>query len=68
MFRARILVNKKILYRSDSYFQILKVVNMSTDYIFRTYSSGDEDKISELLTQVFGGWPRIDSDMSPIEY
>jgi GNAT superfamily N-acetyltransferase len=41
---------------------------MSTDYIFRSYSSGDEDKISELLTLVFDGWPRIDSDMSPNEY
>ena len=41
---------------------------MSSDYFFRSYSSGDEDKISELLTQVFGGWPHIDTEMSHIEY
>lgn len=41
---------------------------MSTDYIFRSYSSGDEDKISELLTLVFGGWPHIDTDLSPVEF
>ena len=41
---------------------------MSTDYIFRSYCSGDEDKISELLSLVFEGWPRIDSEMSPNDY
>jgi len=41
---------------------------MSTDYIFRSYRSGDEDKIIELLSLVFGGWPHIDTDLSPIEF
>ena len=41
---------------------------MSENYIFRSYKPGDEKKISELLSNVFNGWPHIDTDLSSEEY
>ena len=41
---------------------------MSEKYLFRPYKTGDEEKIPELLSTVFKGWPHIDTDLSPIDF
>jgi len=41
---------------------------MSEEVRYRLYGKGDESEIVELLTGVFGKWPQIDVDCSPIEY
>jgi hypothetical protein len=41
---------------------------MSKDCLIRPYKKGDEDRIVKLFDEVFGGWPHIDIDMSPIEF
>jgi hypothetical protein len=41
---------------------------MSKDCLIRPFSKGDENKIVKLLDEVFGGWPHIDIDLSPIKF
>ncbi len=41
---------------------------MPENYEFRPYKAGDEEKIVQLLNIVFKGWPRIDTDLSPVEF
>jgi len=42
--------------------------SMSEEVRYRLYEKGDESEIVELLTEVFGQWPQIDVNCSPLEY
>jgi hypothetical protein len=44
------------------------MLDLSADYEVRMYRPGDEAGIVDLLGLVFGGWPHIDLDCSPLEH
>jgi hypothetical protein len=43
-------------------------IRLTSKLQFRPYRYGDEEKITDLLSLVFNGWPHIDTDLTPVEF